>query len=181
MCSSLTSISGLTARLTEAVSLRAQPQLHLDRDLAPVALLDLLEVLHDPGVGAGEDGGDRRGDDVAAGGLQDAQRRLVGGEDAVLGVQGDDAVGGGAEDALVVVPLVEDVLEELGVLQRDRDLRRERAQPRLVPGVKRPPRLLSTWVTPMQSPPLLTIGMARMLSVWYPVARSTSLLKRGSS
>jgi hypothetical protein len=31
--------------------------------------------------------------------------------------------------------------------------------------VKRPPRLLSAWWTPMQSPDLLMIGMARMDSV----------------
>ena len=60
--------------------------------------------------------------------------RLVGGDDLGVLVEGDHRVRRALQDALVVVLHVEHVVEQPGILQAHRDLRREGLQPCLVLG-----------------------------------------------
>jgi len=150
-------------------------------DLGRRGLLYVLQLLEQPVVLAAEELLGRPLQDLFGTGFEYAQAGGVAGDDLFLTRQRENAVGHRLEHRLVVVLHVLHVGEQFGILQCDGDLRRERPQPRLVLGGKRPARLFSTWVTPMVLPCLLMIGVHRMERVKNPVFLSKPGLKRRSA
>ena len=112
--------------------LAGELHLRLDRHRCLAGFLDETQLVEDPLVVFPEQVRGRLVEDLRQGRAKNPQAGGVARGDLAELVERHDAVGHRLEHRLVVVLHVLHVGEELGVLEGDRDLRRERAQARLV-------------------------------------------------
>ena len=111
--------------------------------MGPRSVLYRLKFVQEPLVGAAQETGGRLFEDGGfMGNLEDPQSGGVAGLDDTVFVEGENGIVHAGEDALGVVHLALNVVEELGVLDAHRDLRGKGGQPFLVLGVEGPSSLI---------------------------------------
>jgi hypothetical protein len=125
--------------LTRFSFLVAEAQLRVHRRFQRTARGNARDARGNPVVRRGEHFLGRALDQLLGAQAEDRARGVVAGCDAVFAIERQHAVRHALQHALVVVLHALHVLEQLRVLQADRDLRAEGAQPRLVlPGENAP-------------------------------------------